>query len=248
MVEQKRLQPLNAFDVEVVGRLVEQKQIRLHEQKLGQLHAHLPTATEFAHLAGHVGHFEPQTLQDPVGLFLGACSPNGVQTFVGVAEFLDELGVAVAFVVGALSDFLGEAFEPRFKGLHFCKRLHGHFHDRGLLVVLHFLGQIANAVLFGGVHAPFRGLLKPRDDFEQRGLARSVSAHQTNAVFGANGQIHPLKQCSVPKVDPKRRQMQHHAQVRASRVREQKRAAPRAALFSCWFMEPISNAKCRAPS
>ena len=49
-----------------------------------------------------------------MGLFLGAGSANGVQTFVGVAEFLDELGVAVAFVIGALSDFLGETFKPRF--------------------------------------------------------------------------------------------------------------------------------------
>ena len=47
-----------------------------------------------------------------MGLFLGAGGANGVQTFVGVAEFLNELGVAVAFVVGAFGDFLGQRFKP----------------------------------------------------------------------------------------------------------------------------------------
>ena len=110
MVHQKRFKPFDALNVEVVGGLVQQQEIGLHEQQLGQFHAHFPTATEFGHLARHVRDLESKALEDAMGLFLRAGGPNGVQTFVGVAQLLNEVGVAVAFVVGPFGHFLGQRF------------------------------------------------------------------------------------------------------------------------------------------
>ena len=47
-----------------------------------------------------------------MGLFLSAGGPNGVKPFVGVAQLLNEVGVAVAFVVGPFGHFLGQRFKP----------------------------------------------------------------------------------------------------------------------------------------
>ena len=112
MVHQKRFKPLDALNVEVVGGLVQQEEIWLHEQQLGQLHTHFPTATEFGHLPGHVGDLEAKALKDAMGLFLRAGGPNGIKPFVGVAQLLNEVGVAVAFVVGPFGHFLGQCFKP----------------------------------------------------------------------------------------------------------------------------------------
>ena len=41
------LQPERAFEIEIVGRLVEQQQVGLREQRCGERHAHAPAAGEF---------------------------------------------------------------------------------------------------------------------------------------------------------------------------------------------------------
>src|SRR5208282_3835354 len=40
-------QPIPGFEIEVVGGLVEQQQVRLLQQQLGQCNAHLPASGEF---------------------------------------------------------------------------------------------------------------------------------------------------------------------------------------------------------
>ena len=144
---------------------------------------------------------------------------------------MNELGIAVALVVGPLGHFFGQRFQSQLKRLHLGKCLHGHFHDGRLFVVFHLLGQVANAVLLGGVDVPFRGFLQASNDFEQRGFAGAIAAHKANAVFGANGQVHTLKQRTVPKMDPQRCQVEHRVQVRSWHTVEQKREAQMASLF-----------------
>jgi hypothetical protein len=45
--EQPLLQPQHRVEVEVVGRLVEQQQVRRRHQRAGQVQAHAPAAGEF---------------------------------------------------------------------------------------------------------------------------------------------------------------------------------------------------------
>ena len=46
----KRLQPLQGFDIQIIGRLVKQENIRLPHQKLCKLYLHLLAAGERAKL------------------------------------------------------------------------------------------------------------------------------------------------------------------------------------------------------
>ena len=51
VADQKILQPVDRFEIEVVGRLVEQQRLRIAEQRLRQQHAHFLAALQLAHLA-----------------------------------------------------------------------------------------------------------------------------------------------------------------------------------------------------
>ena len=88
-------------------------------------------------------------------LFLCARGTDGIEAFVGVAEFLDQVGVSIALIVGSLCHFHGEDGKARFQLLDFLKGLHGHFQHRCRLLVFHFLWQVANAVLLGRTDTPF---------------------------------------------------------------------------------------------
>ncbi len=57
---QARLQPQGAFQVEIVGRFVEQQQVGLGEQGRGQGHPHAPAAGELGHRPGQVVAGEAQ--------------------------------------------------------------------------------------------------------------------------------------------------------------------------------------------
>ena len=61
-------QPAHALQVEVVGRLVEQQQVRLAQQQLGQRDAHLPAARKLVGGAGHVRLVEAQAEEHAVRL------------------------------------------------------------------------------------------------------------------------------------------------------------------------------------
>ena len=55
---QPRLEPQRAFHVEVVGRLVQQKQVRLGEQRRRHGDPHAPSAGELGHRALEIGGAE----------------------------------------------------------------------------------------------------------------------------------------------------------------------------------------------
>ncbi len=61
---QPRLQPQGAFQIEVVGRLVQQQQVGLREQGRGQRHAHPPAARELRHRPRQVLGREAEPAQD----------------------------------------------------------------------------------------------------------------------------------------------------------------------------------------
>ena len=51
ILDEKLLEPVARLEVEVVGRLVEQEDVRPAQQQLGQRDAHLPAAGELAGVA-----------------------------------------------------------------------------------------------------------------------------------------------------------------------------------------------------
>ena len=55
IIVQVFFQPVAGFEVKVIGGLVEQQQVGLFEQQLGQGNAHLPAAGEFLRAAAPIG-------------------------------------------------------------------------------------------------------------------------------------------------------------------------------------------------
>ena len=83
-----RLEPVARLEIEMVGRLVEQQQIGLAEQELGQREPHLPAARQVIGELVEVGELEAEAAQHGRDLQLEVIA-------VGDAEALLQLAVAV---------------------------------------------------------------------------------------------------------------------------------------------------------
>ena len=83
---QPGFQPQRRFEVEVVGRLVEQQQVGCGEQGGGQRHAHAPAAGEAADRAGLGGGVEAEAGQDGGRAGGGAVGTDGAQALVDFGE------------------------------------------------------------------------------------------------------------------------------------------------------------------
>jgi hypothetical protein len=92
MVESRSLrilQPADGVDVQVVGRLVQQQDVRVGEQGLGQQHAQLPARRHFAHravvLLGGDAHAQQQLAGAGLGgvaVVLGEMVPSSSAAFM----------------------------------------------------------------------------------------------------------------------------------------------------------------------
>ena len=206
---QEALEPLDALDVEVVRRFVEQQQVRVAQQNLRQLHAHLPAAAELPHLAVHVFRGKAKSLEDALYLFLERGSADQVEPFVRVGQIFDEPRILHGFIVRPFTEFAGEFFDEPFEVLGLIERARSFLEDGGLLVVLHFLGQVADAVALRHGYGTFGGLLFSGDDAEQRGLARAVAPYEADAVALADEQVDPFKQGPGAEVDSECGEVEH---------------------------------------
>ncbi len=102
---QARLQPQRAFEIEIVGRLVEQQQVRLGEQGRGHGDAHPPAAGELRHRPGEVCGGEAEAAEDFGGAGRGAVGVDVVEPGVDVAEAFGRRGLQLghqrsAFEIG----------------------------------------------------------------------------------------------------------------------------------------------------
>ena len=111
---QVRFEPVARLEIEVVRRLVEQEQVRLAEQQLGQRDAHLPSAGERFGRPLEVGRREAEALQHGRRLELDRVA-------VVQAEAILQVAVAREHVV-VLGDGNRRVAEPGFEGVHL--RLH----------------------------------------------------------------------------------------------------------------------------
>ena len=120
VVRDKAAQPLDAFEVQVVGGLVQQQQVGMAQEELCQRNTHLPAARELGTRALKVGDLKAQTGQDLAGVALELVAAQVLKAVldlavlvkerVDVLALLGELGNLGLQLVGALAhaaDFLG---------------------------------------------------------------------------------------------------------------------------------------------
>ena len=185
VVGQVVFQPLDRLDVEVVGGLVEEDDLGFLEEDFGEADAHLPAVAEGGHREVELLAQEAHTREHLLGLGLHRVAAEMLVAVVKVGELLGELRVGVGFVVRAFCELVGDALHLAFHILDFGEGGDGLVPHGERGVAGEFLRQVAHAVPGGDDHRAGGGLQVAVDDFEQRGFARAVVAHQTDAVFVA---------------------------------------------------------------
>ncbi len=186
-------QPVARFEVEVIGRLVEQQQIRLFEQQLGQRDAHLPAAGKFLGSAMPLRVRKAEAGQNRANLRF-----DGVT--VARAEFAVELMKAIGHlrVFGAgriqLRHLLGEVLHFAFHVVERREHRHAFGEDAAPGQRKPVLRKVSRADAAGHAERPVVERLDPRQHLQQRRLAGAVGAHQTRTVLGRDQPIQIFEQ------------------------------------------------------
>ena len=102
-VAQEPLEPEDRLDVEVVGRLVEQQRVGLHEQDARERDAHLPAARELADVAvDHLGR-EAEAREDLARARFERVAAELVEARLHLAEALDSVSSSSARAGSAIA-------------------------------------------------------------------------------------------------------------------------------------------------
>ena len=88
-------QPFDGFDVEVVGGLVEQEDVGLAQQDLGEFDAHVPALGEGFRGTAEYAVEEAEAAQGPSGLDFRGFAVAHFEAVVQAGEAVDEFGVSV---------------------------------------------------------------------------------------------------------------------------------------------------------
>ena len=202
VVLQMVLQPVDAFDVEVIGWFVEKQVIRLPEQKPGQHGPHAPSAGEgFYGALDIVGgksetgkdHFRPRAGQ--MGLVHSQGRMNAVQR-------MERIGVIRPLVFLQRIQF-GD--KPRLLGLKFpevrkaLQRLvkDGRFGIEGL----HILFEVSDGGAGADGKPPLVRLHMPLDEPEHRGFSRSVLPDQADPFSRRNAPRQPVEEHLIAEAE-----------------------------------------------
>ena len=191
------LQPLDGVQVQLVGGLVQQDDVRAAEQGLGQQHLDLFAVGDGAHLLIQDGLRQAQPLDQAGG--------------VGFRLPAAHLGVLALQLGGADAVLVGEIFFG-VQGVLFLPHLVQPFvaHDHGVQHRIFVKGEVVLAQhrhphIFGHGHRPGGRLQLPLQNAEEGGFARAVGADDAVAVAGGELQVHVLEQGLL---------VEGHAQVR----------------------------------
>ncbi len=174
------LQPDQAFEVEMVARLVQQHHVGAHQQDAAQCHAHLPAAGEFADIGVHHLLAEAQAVQHLAGAAVQRVAAQRLEPRLCLAVVFDDGVQPVGLVrVGH------RGFQRRQLGRHRADRA-GALHHRGDRAVARHLANVlaeqADADAALDQDLTLVGLLLPGDQAEQRGLAGTVGTNEAGLL------------------------------------------------------------------
>ena len=168
----------------MVGRLVEEEDVRRPEEEFGELDAHSPSSGELACGAVEVGALEAESEERLLDVLVEVGGVDGVEPLGEGGQLLDEQHVVGALVVGAGSELVVDAVDLRLDFMEMGERL-ARFVEHGALVFgKEVLGEVGHDAVFGRRNGAACGCADAGQDLEQRALAGSVLAHESYAVLG----------------------------------------------------------------
>ena len=134
VVRDKAAQPLDAFEVQVVGGLVQKQQVGMAQEELGERDAHLPAAGELGARALKVGDLKAQAGQDFARVALELVAAQVLKAVLDLAVFVKEC-VDVLALFGELGDLGLQLFGALAHAADFLGRRHDLGEDGGVLVL-----------------------------------------------------------------------------------------------------------------
>ena len=180
IARQKRLEPLDGLQVQVVGGLVQKEKVGVPQQQLRKRDAHLPAAGELLRRLVEVLDGKSQAAQDLLRPRLELVAAQALVAVLRRAVALQQRVLLVALRhLGYLALHLLDASLEALD-------LHGGVHDlaeRALLArEVSLLLQVADGRVARERHGALVRLLQPHHDLEERGLARAVGPDQAPAL------------------------------------------------------------------
>ena len=115
-----------------------------------------------------------------------------------IIQPVQELLVFGTFIIGALGDLTRQGRNLGLQPEHFLEGLGGLLRERRGIRNAHRLRQVTNRAVAVGRHGSRRGLLLAHDDAQQRGFARAVLTHQTDAVLRIDQQRNIVEEGPAP--------------------------------------------------
>ena len=170
----------------MVGRLVEQQEVGVAQQQFSQLHAHLPSTAEHCHRAAEVAVLEAQAQQHLLSLLLPACTAEEGEVFRHLVVPFQQACVFSALIVGAFGNLRRQAFLLALQVVDDAESRHGFLEHRADTVGHHLLRQVAHRLAGSHDEGAAFGFLPTTEYLEQRRLAGTVHADESNAVVVAD--------------------------------------------------------------
>jgi hypothetical protein len=169
-----RFQPADGVDVEVVGRLVQQHDVRIGEQHLRQQHAQFPAGGDFAHRAVVLFAGDIQAQQQLAGAGFGVVTAH-------FAELAFQIGGMQIVRLGRL-----RVHVDRVLFLHHAPHVgmaHHHYVEHAQVFKAELvLAQEGHALMWVDGDIAGAGFQHAGHDLHQRRFATAVGADQTVAV------------------------------------------------------------------
>ncbi len=180
-------QPLDRRDIEMIGRFIEQQQVRLLHKCFRQRHAAPPATRKFIHLlvGGQVElrDYRVDALFD-------------VPAFVSIDPRVQGLelhhALAVEIQPGAVLVLSEQRFDLVQSGAHHVA--YGQFHGFGQRLRELADDEILAADDLAAIRFEF-----PGDELERRGFSGAIPADQANALAGVDGELRLGKDLEVAK-------------------------------------------------
>ncbi|MCY1530082.1 hypothetical protein D9M68_652580 [compost metagenome] len=180
--QQRLFQPGDRADVEVVGRLVEQQQIRLGDQRLGQQHPPPPAAGQFGQ--GLVGR-QLQAAQGAIDQLLQAPAVTGLEVMLDMHELVQ---------IGLGDDVLAQVVILRQQLADPVQALGNHIEDRPSVGDRQLLRQLADLQPRRTPDRAVIGLLVALDQLQHARFAGAIAADDARPLATGNLPRHLVQQ------------------------------------------------------
>ena len=192
IVVQIFFQPVACFEIKMVGRFIQQQQVGLLQQQLGQRQPHLPAAGELIRLPLPVFFAKAQSLQHASHFGFNRVAIAGAEFMLEAVIAVGHLGIFRAGVV-EFGDFMCQLFQFPLHGVQSGEHRHA-FRKHGAAGKREpILRQISGSRSLGNNERAVVERIQAGENLHQRGFARAVRAHQTDAVVGRDQPVGVFK-------------------------------------------------------